>query len=210
MSSDKEINIIGKALEWSYGKAVTGFGTLGTAQEFGDEYLRSNKNNRIDAANSLIRWQNTKAATNGFITNMGGLVTLPVAIPANMASTLYIQLRMIAGIAHIGGHDILDDRIKTLCYVCLTGNSATEIIKATGIEIGKKLTASTIQKYITGEMIKTINKTVGFRLATKAGSTGLINVTKMVPLIGGVLGGTVDAVMTNIVGNTARNAFIHE
>lgn len=158
----------------------------------------------------MIRWQNTKAATGGFVTNLGGVITLPVAIPANMASSLYIQLKMIAAIAHIGGHNVLDDRIKSLCFVCLTGNSATEIIKSAGVQFGTKFTAAAIQKYITGEMIKFINKAVGFRLITKAGSTGILNLTKMVPFLGGVIGGTFDAVTTNVVGNVARDAFIIE
>lgn len=206
--SENKLTIIQKALEWSYEKALTGVGVLGTAQELAEEYLRSNNNNREDAANSLIRWQNTKAATGGFVTNIGGLVTLPVSIPTNMVSSLYIQLRMIAAIAHMGGHDILDDRIKSLCFVCLTGNSATEIVKSAGVQFGTKFTAAAIQKYITSEMIKSINKAVGFRLVTKAGSTGILNLTKMVPFIGGIVGGTFDAVTTNVVGNVARDAFI--
>ncbi|MBB2164657.1 EcsC family protein [Gluconacetobacter sp. 1b LMG 1731] len=208
--SENQLSVIGKALEWSYEKAVTGAGVLGTAQSLGEEYLRANKDNQKDAANSLIRWQNTKAATGGFVTNLGGLVTMPVSIPANMASTLYIQLRMIAGIAHIGGHDVLDDRTKTLCFVCLTGNSAAEVVKAAGVQFGTKFTAAAIQKYITGAMLVKINQAVGFRLVTKAGTTGILNLTKMVPLVGGVVGGAFDGVTTNIVGNTARNTFISD
>jgi len=210
MPSEKELSVMDQALEWAYDKAVSGLGVLGSAQDLGDEYLRDNKNNKLDAANSLIRWQNAKAATGGFVTNLGGLVTMPVAIPANMASSLYIQLRMIAGIAHIGGHDIFDDKTKTLCFICLTGNSAGEVVKQAGVQIGTKFTASSIQKYITGEMIKSINKAVGFRLVTKAGTTGVLNLTKMVPIIGGVIGGTFDGVMTNTIGNTARDAFISQ
>ncbi|NHN92464.1 EcsC family protein [Acetobacter sicerae] len=205
--SDTNLSVIGKALDWSYEKAVTGVGVLGTAQELGNEYLRANNNNKIDAINSLIRWQNTKAATGGFVTNLGGLVTLPVSIPTNMASSLYIQLRMIAAIAHICGYNVLDDKVKTLCFVCLTGKSAADVVKSTGVKIGTKFTASAIQKYVTGEMIKSINKAVGFRLITKAGSTGIINLTKMVPVVGGVVSGAFDGISTNIVGNTARDAF---
>ncbi|WP_199898813.1 hypothetical protein [Komagataeibacter kakiaceti] len=137
--SENQLSVIGKALEWGYEKAVTGGGVLGTAQSLGDEYLRSNNYNKKDAANSLIRWQNTKAATGGFVTNLGGAITIPIAIPANMASTLYIQLRMIAAIAHIGGHDVLDDKTKTLCFVCLTGNSAARLLSRQGFSLERNL-----------------------------------------------------------------------
>jgi hypothetical protein len=32
-----------------------------------------------DCANSLIRWQNAKSATSGFVTGLGGLITMPIA-----------------------------------------------------------------------------------------------------------------------------------
>ena len=52
---------------------------------------------------ALIRWQNAKCATSGFIAGLGGSITLPVSIPANISSVLYIQIRMIAAIAYMGG-----------------------------------------------------------------------------------------------------------
>jgi hypothetical protein len=34
---------------------------------------------------------------------------------------------------------------------------------------------------------------------------GAVNLGKMVPFLGGVIGGTIDAVATNIIGNVARD-----
>jgi hypothetical protein len=39
-------------------------------------------------------------------------------------------------------------------------------------------------------VITKINQKVGFRLLTKFGSKGVINLGKMVPLTGGIIGGT--------------------
>jgi uncharacterized protein (DUF697 family) len=60
------------------------------------------------------------------------------------------------------------------------------------------------------EVIKKNNQAVGFRLLTKSGEKGLINLGKMVPLVGGIVGGTVDTVSTNIIGNVALKLFIDE
>ncbi len=57
------------------------------------------------------------------------------------------------------------------------------------------------------EIIKQINKKVGFRLVTKFGEKGVINLGKCVPLVGGVIGGAVDAVGTNTIGKTAKKVF---
>lgn len=66
----------------SYDKAING-GVPGidTAIELADNYLKK-KGSLEENVNSLIRWQNTKSATSGFLTGLGGIITLPVAVPA--------------------------------------------------------------------------------------------------------------------------------
>ena len=52
-----------------------------------------------------------------------------------------------------------------------------------------------------------INQQVGFRLVTKFGQKGLVNVIKMMPLVGGVVGGVFDTGMTLTIGNIAKKLF---
>ena len=195
-----------EVLDWAYDKAVNGVAGLDSASELAENYM-SKGGSRVDQANSLIRWQNTKAGTSGFVTGFGGVITMPVTVPASISSVMYIQVRMIAAIAHIGGHDINDDRVKTLVYVCLTGNGAREILKDAGVVIGKKLTISAIKR-ISRRTLAAINRKVGFRLFTKFGEKGAINLGKAVPFVGAVIGATVDSVSTNTIGNVARNTFV--
>lgn len=193
-------------LDWSYDKAVNGIPGFDTAQELAESYMRKG-DCRVAQANSLIRWQNTKAGTSGFLAGLGGVITMPVALPANITSVIYVQIRMIAAIAHMGEHDLKDDQVKSLVYVCLTGNSAKDILKSTGITIGTKLTQNAI-KSISGKTIIAINKKVGFRLLTKFGQKGAINLGKAVPIVGGLIGGSFDSITTNTIGNIARDTFI--
>ncbi|MEH7334851.1 EcsC family protein [Neobacillus drentensis] len=199
-------SIIMKTLDWAYDKAVNGIPGLDSAEDMANDYLKRD-GTLIEKVNSLIRWQNTKAATTGFLTGLGGVIVLPVAIPANIATVMYVQIRMIAAIAHMGGYDLRDDRVKTLVYTCLCGNAAKDIAKDFGIKFGTKLTETAI-KNISREVITKINQAVGFRLLTKFGEKGVINLGKAIPLVGGVIGGTVDGISTNIIGNVARDAFI--
>lgn len=197
-------------LDWTYDKAVNGLGVAGmdSAIDLAEDYLKQ-EGNLTSQVNSLIRWQNTKSVTSGFLSGLGGIITLPVAIPANIASVMYVQIRMIAAIAHMGGYDLKDDKVKTLVYTCLAGNGAKDILKSTGVIIGTKMSTQLI-KSISRETITAINKAVGFRLLTKFGEKGAVNLGKAIPLVGGVIGGAFDGVSTNIVGNVARNAFIIE
>lgn len=198
--------VVMKALDWAYKSAVEGLKGVDSAQTLAVGYLATEGSVR-DQVNRLIRWQNTKAGTTGFITGLGGIITMPVSIPANIAVVLFVQVRMIAAIAHMGGHDISDDRVKTLVYACLAGDAAREILRDVGIVVGTKLTTSLISK-ISGKTLTAINQRVGFRLLTKFGEKGVINIGKAVPLVGGIIGGTVDAVSTNIIGNVARDTFV--
>jgi len=206
MSKKLNQSKIMEALDWTYDKAVNGVTGLDTAQDMAEEYL-AGEGNLVDKANSLIRWQIAKAGTSGFLTGIGGFLIMPVTIPVNLASVLYVQIRMIAAIAHMGGHDLHHDKVKTLVYVCMAGNAAKDILKDIGIIIGKKLTTNVI-KNITGKTITKINQKVGFRLLTKFGEKGSVNLGKAVPLVGGLIGGTMDSIATNTIGNVARDTFI--
>ncbi|WP_228278790.1 EcsC family protein [Acinetobacter indicus] len=195
-----------EVLEWTYDKALAGGMGIDSAQELADSYLKENGSleNKI---NSLIRWQNTKSATSGFLTGIGGLATMPVAVPANFASVMFVQIRMVAAIAYMCGYDIKDDQVKTFVYACLTGNALKDMLKDVGIIVGSKLTRKAIES-ISGKMLIEINKRVGFRLFTKFGTKGVINLGKAIPLVGGVIGASFDGISTNIVGNTARDLFL--
>lgn len=195
-----------KLLDWAYEKAISDIPGLDSASELAQKYMLKG-GSLLDNANSLIRWQNTKAGASGFVTGIGGMMTLPVAIPANLASVLYIQIRMIAAIAYMGGYNLRDEKVKTLVYICLAGNFAKDIVQETSIKVGTKLSLKVIEG-ISEKSILSINQRVGFRLIAIYGEKGLVNLSKAVPFIGGAIGGTIDSVTTNIIGNMARNTFL--
>lgn len=195
-----------RTLDRLYDFSLSGFPGFETATELSQSYLDRPGTLR-QRANSLIRWQNAKSGSSGFITGLGGFMTLPVAIPANLASVLFIQIRMILAIAHMGGHDLRDDRVKSLVYACLAGNVVKDILQEAGISLGTKLTANLVGR-ISEQTLLTINKKVGFLLLAKTGGRGTINLGKAIPLMGGLIGGTFDVAMTNIIGNVARDVFI--
>ncbi len=196
-----------QVLDWAYDEAVDGVLGLDSAKELADSYL--NKKGFIsDRVDELIKWQNTKCATIGFVTNIGGLITLPVSIPSNLTAVIYIQLRMIAAIAYMGGYDLKNEKVRTVVFLCLIGNSANEITKQFGFKFGVKITENLIKK-IPNEVIKAINKAIGFRLLTKFGEKGLINLGKVIPPIaGGVIAGALDYLSSNTLGYIAKNTFI--
>lgn len=195
-----------KMLDWAYEKSLDGIPGMDSAYEMAENFL-SKHETPDQAIDSLIRWQNTKAATSGFLTGLGGVIAMPVTLPANIASVMYVQVRMIAAIAHMKGYDLKDDQVKTFVFVCLTGKSASDILKKAGIQAGNAFAKQAVLR-IPGEVIKAINKKVGFRLVTRFGQKGVVNLGKAIPIAGGVIGGTVDGIGTGIIGKTAKKVFV--
>ena len=171
-----------------------------------EEYL-SKASDAEAAAKSFINYQVAKCTTSGFVTGLGGLITLPIAIPANVSSVLYVQMRMIAGLAHLGGYDIGCDQVQTLVYTCLAGISVDQIIKQAGIQFGIKFANAMVNK-IPGSVLTKINQRVGFRFLTKFGTKGVINIGKAIPLVGGIISGGFDFAETKIIADRAYKMFI--
>jgi hypothetical protein len=195
-----------KALEKCYDGAMNGLPGSKTCEEMANEYMRK-YSSRQEAARKLIDVQVAKCTTSGFVTSLGGLITLPVTIPANVASVLYVQMRMIGAIAIMGGYDLHDDEVQTMVYLCLVKSSITDVCKSAGVKIANKVSLSLLKK-LPGSILTKINQKVGFRLITKFGEKGIINLTKMVPILGGVVGGTVDLVETKSIAKKAYNVFM--
>jgi uncharacterized protein (DUF697 family) len=202
---------IEKALFWAYDKAVNGHGKVSkkiipSVQDFVKGFQADYPDDVDAQVDSLIRRQTAKATTSGFTTSFGGIITLPVSIPVNIASILYIQVRMITAIAHMYGHDVKSDKVQTMVYMCLVKMPITDAVKQTVIKIGKKPAVNAI-KNISGKTLQEINKKVGMKLLTKFGQKGIVSLGKAIPVLGGLVGGGVDLVATKKIGEFAKKVF---
>lgn len=147
------------------------------------------------------------ASVNGFVTGLGGFIAMPATVPANMAGALVINARLAAAIAYLRGYDPKDPHVRTVVTLVAVGSNAQMIAKTVGIKVGEKVAIEAIKK-LPIVVIREINKKVGFMLLAKYGSKrAVVTLAKGVPLVGGVVGGAVDATMTGVVGRTTRAMF---
>lgn len=194
-------------LDTCYEKCLNGLPKVSPSVEnMANEYLQK-YSTKEEACKAMFRNQVTKCATSGFITGFGGIITMPVAIPANVGSVLYVQMRMIACAAHMAGYDLKCDSTQTFVYACLAGVAVNELIKQAGVKFGIKLANGLIKK-IPGKVLTKINQKVGFRFITKFGTKGLVNLGKLVPGVGAVVGGSLDLVETKIIAKRAYKWFM--
>lgn len=209
-NNDTKLNpgIIMKSMDFLYEKSLNGIPyVLSSAERLAEDYLKDDSKSLFDKAWSLVHRQELKTGTAGFITGLGGLITLPIAVPADVSAQLLVNMGMTAAIAYMGGYDLYSDQTKTSVYMTIAGMSVVDIAKRFGISLSYKVGEKLITK-IPGKIIIEINKLVGFRLLTKFGTKGLINLVKLVPFLGGVVGGAVDVGGTHYIGSIAIKNFI--
>lgn len=178
----------------------------GRAVELANEYIDRYGRTEL-AIDKLVSCQRKKSTATGFVTGLGGLVSIPVALPADVYSSLVIQVNMIVAIAVIRGYDVHSDEVKTLVFLCIIGNSIGDVLKQAGIKAVTDYTAKTILPKLTLAVSERIAAKVGSKLVLKASTKGLSNAAKMIPVLGGLIGGAYNFAEVTAYANIARERF---
>ncbi len=199
-------------LDIAYSKSLDGIPNVSKGvEELANDYAKRHAT-ADGAAVSLINNQLVKCTTSGALSSLAGVISLPAtlaSISANVTSVIYMQMRMVAALAVLGGYDVHEDQVKTAVYICMAGSAAADVLKEAGVKVGNKVTMNAL-KALPGSVLTAINQKVGFRLATKFGETGIVNLGKLVPVVGAVIGGGFDFATTRVIATTAYNQFIGE
>ena len=178
----------------------------GRAVELANEYIDRYGRTEL-AIDKLVSCQRRKCTTTGFLTGLGGLVSIPVTLPADLYSSLVIQVNMIVAIAVIRGYDVHSEEVKTLVFLCIVGNSIGDVLKQAGIKAVTDYTAKTIIPKLTMIVSQRIAAKVGSRLVVKASTKGLSSAAKMIPFLGGLIGGAYNYAEVSTYANIARERF---
>ena len=101
--------------------AIDGYQRFPGAEKIAETKLAKSGDDVAVAIEAVIDQHIRLAGVQGFVTSIGGLVTLPVALPANLTGLAIVQARMVASIAHLRGYDLGDPRVRTAVITCLLG-----------------------------------------------------------------------------------------
>lgn len=193
-------------LDSCYEKCLNGVSMVSpSVEDMADDYLNKYPT-KEEACKAMLNNQIVKCTTSGFVTGFGGFIVMPIAIPANISSVIYVQMRMIACTAYMAGYELNSDQTQTFVYACLAGVALNNALKQAGIKVGIKLANGVIKK-IPGKVLTKINQKVGFRFITKFGTTGVVNLGKMIPRVGAIVGGGFDLAETKIIAKRAYKWF---
>jgi uncharacterized protein (DUF697 family) len=160
------------------------------------------------AVRDVIEQHIRLAGVQGFVTNIGGIVAMPVAIPANLAGLAALHLRMVATIAHLRGYDIADPRIRAAALMTLLGKDGVASglrgndLPGTPREVAAG--AGELDRLATDRIAARVTQDLIMRIG---GKYATLTVAKRVPVLGGAVSAGVDAVSTYSVGRYADAQF---
>lgn len=183
-----------------------GWKNFDSAQSIAQEALRAHHGDHAKAIDAIVAQHRKLAATNGFLTGLGGLFTLPVALPANVVGFYLLATRMCAAIAVVRGYDVDRRALRSAVLLTLIGTEADDVLSKAGVATTGRL-SSLATKRLPPAVLMVINKAVGFRLIGQLGTKVLARAGKLVPVVGGVVGAGLDVLLLNRIAKNAQDQF---
>lgn len=185
---------------------IDGAGPLDSAQQLADKARA--KHGDVDAAiASIVSGARTQAATGGFVTGLGGFITLPVALPANVAGFYVIATRMVGAIAALRGFDLSNPEVRTGVLLVLTGSDASSLLGKVGLGGSGGMMSRLVSSKMPKATLMVVQKAVGFRLLSRVGTGMLGRLGRAVPLAGAFIGAGSDVWLLRKIAATAREEF---
>ncbi|GAB7007547.1 EcsC family protein [Nocardioides sp. AN3] len=189
-------------------RAIVGVGPLPPAAHAAEKQLEEQRGNAKLAVGEVIENHVAYASANGFATNLGGLVTAAVMMPANVAGLALIECRMVAGIAHLRGYDLDDPRVRDAILVTLLGeDKVNRQVKRKKLPAPPMAIATApvhdpdLDRIVAAEVTsELITRVAGKRMAA--------TVARKIPVVGGVVGATVDGWETFQIGRYASRELL--
>jgi len=166
------------------------------------------KGEREAAIDSVVMQHIGLASAQGFLTSVGGLITLPVGLPANLAGLAVLSVRMIGSIAHLRGYDVDDRRVRSALTLAMLGDDEVRRLVADGKLPTSPLAIATAPMF-DPDLERRISERVMGSLAGRMGGKHLaVVIVRRIPLVGGGVGAAVDGWLTFGLAAYAKREFV--
>ena len=184
-------------------RAIHGVGPLPPAARAAEKQLAEQKGDVDRAVHEVIENHVRYAGAQGFVTNLGGMLTAALTIPANITGLALIQCRMIAGIAHLRGYDLEDPRVRNAILVTILGGDAVNALVKR-----RKIPAPPMALATAPQHDPNLDLTISVEVATDlisrvAGKRLAVSVGRRIPVVGGLVGMGADGYVTWRIGRYA-------
>lgn len=188
--------------------SINGLGRLPGARVSAAGALERAQGDFEAAIVSLTRGHVALGGAQGFITNLGGLVTTVAAVPANLAGITIVQSRLVASIAHLRGYDVDDPRVRSAIVMTLLGRATVHELIGKGELPATPMAVATAPAWDSVLEQQIAEKVVTSLMAQIGGKQAVSFAGKRVPVIGGGFGGVADGYATLAISRYAREQFV--
>lgn len=193
-------------LDRLYPTALNGLPGLGTPQDLAAE-IRATPGSIDDHVDRLVRRHIAISGAAGFASGIGGWLTLPFTLPANLAGVAVVQLHMAASVAALAGHDPAVPAVRERVLGCLVGvrpdddsrDADQEAMDRVGLKLAERLARL---------VIATTVETAKWGARQVAAKQVRRKLLRGIPFVGGLIGAASDGYVTLKVAQAAREAFI--
>lgn len=199
-------NIVDKLVNRLLALGLDGLGPLDSSAEVAERAL-AKTGDREKAVRRVARRALVGGGAGGFVTGLGGFVTMPVAIPANVLEFYVQAVRMTGAIATLRGYDVKDPTIRTAVLLTLVGSNSDEVLKKAGIATGGGRVAAMAMKNLPPGALLVVNKAIGFKLLSGLGEKAFARLGRGIPVLGGLVGAGFDGWMMKKIGDQALKEF---
>jgi hypothetical protein len=132
---------------------------------------------------------------------------MPISLPANVLEFYLLATRMTAATAKVRGYDIDQPEIRSAILLSLAGADSDDLLKKAGLQAaGGKLSSVAFDR-LPAPALMVLNKAVGFRLLGRIGQGTFARLGRAVPIVGGLIGATVDVYMLSRIAKQAAKEF---
>ncbi len=187
--------------------AIDGSSGLPGARQAATGALGKKQNSQL-AIDSMVVQHLALAGAQGFVTNLGGLATVAVGIPANLVGVTIVQSRLVAAIAHLRGYVLDDNRVRTAVLMCLLGQDRVEDLIALHQLPSTPLGVATAPVFDASLDADVAEKVVATMMAQVGGKKVGLLFAKKIPLIGGGIGAVSDGWSTHGIARYAQAQFV--
>jgi hypothetical protein len=198
--------LVGRLVQVLLDAGIDGLGPLKSARELAEAAGRETRTTE-GAVKKIVRSHVVKGGVGGFVTSVGGFVTMPIALPANVIEFYIGATRMVAAMADLRGYDVSDPQVRTAVLLTLVGSEADDVLAKAGLTGGTGKVVGLVGQQLPPAALLILNKAIAFRLLRGFGEKAFSRLGRGIPLAGGILGGGIDVWMMKRIAEHAMEEF---
>ena len=210
-AKDGDQNKLGSALQ----SMVESFRDIGldgklkysSALRIAERAMKRSRKNPEKAIRRVVRQHRRSVTAAGFLTGLGGLITLPVLLPANVFEFYVQATRMVGAIASIRGYDLNDDEVRSRVLAALVGEESEDVLASIGLGPIAGAATRQLEKRLPFSPSSAVARAIGGRVLRRFGLQSARLFGKAIPALGGVIGALSDRGMLKKISRTAMENF---